>query len=526
MSCYFVQEGQMFTLGNRFIERTWVYGKGNFATASLLNKLTGRRWLNSHLDEPEFFYEGLTGMLNETIEAAEIELLDVKVKEGEHSLEASFYLRIPFHGVELIRHAYAYENAPCIRTFLEVKAHNLPRGDFFGSLRHVVLDSYPLALEPDSLTACELFTRTDRTDELVCRSKPEKITSANLVFSLDREGEGAFFLKESPVFTDQRPEAAGNFQITPHCIHTLGWGIRAEEFTAEKHLKTYSSVVGFFQNTFENGLIALKDYQRARNPLVPERDYMVMANPWGDRRCEEHMSEGFVLKELAACRKLGATHYQLDDGWQKGNGLRQIVNNRAIDEEYWQIDPERFPNGFAPIKEKADELGIKLGLWFAPDRNRLYRNYKTEADLLVRYCREYGFKQIKLDAVQLRTKEAEDNFEKLMAAVQAQHRDVAFNLDITGSQDARGGYFLFQEYGNIFLENRYTDWANYYPYKTLRNLWDLAAFVPPQKLQIEFLNIDRNHDKYPENHPLAPANYSYEYVCAITMFANPLCWFE
>ena len=39
-----------------------------------LNKLTGRRWLNSHLDEPEFFYEGLTGMLNETIEAAEIEL--------------------------------------------------------------------------------------------------------------------------------------------------------------------------------------------------------------------------------------------------------------------------------------------------------------------------------------------------------------------------------------------------------------------------------------------------------------------
>ncbi|HQD39656.1 MAG TPA: hypothetical protein PLC26_03880, partial [Bacillota bacterium] len=90
MSCYFVQEGQMFTLGNRFIERTWVYGKGNFATASLLNKLTGRRWLNSHLDEPEFFYEGLTGMLNETIEAAEIELLDVKVKEGEHSLEASF----------------------------------------------------------------------------------------------------------------------------------------------------------------------------------------------------------------------------------------------------------------------------------------------------------------------------------------------------------------------------------------------------------------------------------------------------
>jgi len=526
VSCYFLQQGEKFILGNKFIERTWVNSKGNFTTASLLNKLTGKKWLNSCLEKPEFFYEGLTGMLNEGIEAAEIELLDVKVREEEYSLEVSFYLQIPFYGVDLIRHAFVYENAPCIRTFLEVKAHNLPRGDFFGGLRHVVLDSYLLALEPDSLTAYEFFTRTDRTDELVRRSKPDKLTPANLVFSLDREGEGAFFLKESPVFSDQRPEVAGNFQITPDSIHALGWGIRAEEFSAEKHLKTYSSVVGFFQNTFENGLNALKDYQRARNPLVPKRDYMVMANPWGDRRCAERMSEGFVLKELAACRKLGTTHYQLDDGWQKGNGLRQIENNRAITEEYWQIDPERFPNGFTPVKEEAAKLGINLGLWFAPDRNRLYRNYKTQASLLARYCREYGFKQIKLDAVQLRTKEAEDNFEKLMAAVQAQHSDVSFNLDITGGFDARAGYFHFQEYGNIFLENRYTDWANYYPYKTLRNLWNLAAFVPPQKLQIEFLNIDRNHDKYPEDDPLAPANYSYEYVFAITMFANPLCWFE
>lgn len=86
---------------------------------------------------------------------------------------------------------------------------------------------------------------------------------------------------------------------------------------------------------------------------------------------------------------------------------------------------------------------------------------------------------------------------------------------------------FFSEYNNIlFLENRYTDWVNYYPWLTLKNLWDLCSYVPLQKLQIEFLNTDRNGDKYSKDDSLAPSNYSYEYVFAITMFANPLCWFE
>ena len=52
----------------------------------------------------------------------------------------------------------------------------------------------------------------------------------------------------------------------------------------------------------------------------------------------------------------------------------------------------------------------------------------------------------------------------------------------------RWGYHYGNEYGNIFLENRYTDWGNYHPHWTLRNLWMLARTVPPQNLQIEFLN--------------------------------------
>jgi hypothetical protein len=84
---------------------------------------------------------------------------------------------------------------------------------------------------------------------------------------------------------------------------------------------------------------------------------------------------------------------------------------------------------------------------------------------------------------------------------------------------------MLNEYGNIFLENRYTDWQNYYPYWTLRNLWHLAKYVPAEKIQIEFLNKWRNTDKYGKD-IFAPANYSFDYLFAITMAAQPLAWLE
>jgi hypothetical protein len=126
--------------------------------------------------------------------------------------------------------------------------------------------------------------------------------------------------------------------------------------------------------------------------------------------------------------------------------------------------------------------------------------------------------------VSLPDKTAELNFRKFMDKVnEATDKQVVFNLDVTAGR--RGGYHYLNEYGNIFLENRYTDWMNYYPYTTLRNLWMLSKYVPAQNFQIEFLNKWRNADKYP-NDPFGPANYSFDYLFAITMAAQPLAWFE
>ncbi|MGA0556049.1 hypothetical protein ACO2Q8_05320 [Larkinella sp. VNQ87] len=54
----------------------------------------------------------------------------------------------------------------------------------------------------------------------------------------------------------------------------------------------------------------------------------------------------------------------------------------------------------------------------------------------------------------------------------------------------------------------------------------LSRYLPAQNLQIEFLNKWRNQDKYPSDDIFAPRNYSFDYLFAITMFAQPLAWFE
>ncbi|HOJ12017.1 MAG TPA: hypothetical protein PK733_15705, partial [Clostridiales bacterium] len=355
---YFRVEGQKYFLGNRYIERVWKYDKGSLYTVSILDKVAGYQWVlkhstihNSEKDNDwlrEISYEGLTNDIrqkdSEERSEYEMQLVDVssnKVNDSIYSgsyLEIVFHLRDKVHCMDVKRHAVVYDNAPAIRTFIEVKSDKMPMGDFFSGTRLNILDTYPVALDNKYLRSYEFFARTDLTNHLVEeRLNPSGFDKGSLVFYCPPDSEGLFFHKESPCFSDQRPEVEGNFRICEKRIETLGWGIRPEEIPEEYKI-TYSSVIGVFRGNYNCALLALKEYQRERSLIIPERDYSVMANLWGDRQCVEHMNEEFVIKEMEACAKLGVTHYQLDFGWQKRG-----------DKDYWDVHPERFPGGFGRI---------------------------------------------------------------------------------------------------------------------------------------------------------------------------------
>jgi len=148
-------------------------------------------------------------------------------------------------------------------------------------------------------------------------------------------------------------------------------------------------------------------------------------------------------------------------------------------------------------------------------------------DLIGGLHRKFGIRMVKVDGVRLRTKEAEDNLEKMVRALRLESNgEILFDFDTTDGQ--RLGYFYFLEYGNIFLENRYAchNWGQvYHPELVLRNLWTLAGYVRPQTLQIEvtdYLNINR--DYYESQGISHPDVYSPRYWAAVTLFANPLIW--
>jgi alpha-galactosidase len=185
----------------------------------------------------------------------------------------------------------------------------------------------------------------------------------------------------------------------------MGWGIRPEDFGILKWRKSYKVVIGLFKGKEIDSLISLKKYQMHKYKFIPERDYMIMANPWGDGNVYNNLCEKFVLKELEGCYKFGITHYQIDDGWQGGGKAIDIINNKFIDKKFWKVDKNRFPHSFYKISERAKKLGITLGLWFVPNRNNQYKNYLQDVETILDFYKKFGIKVFKLDAINIQTKE-------------------------------------------------------------------------------------------------------------------------
>lgn len=297
----------------------------------------------------------------------------------------------------------------------------------------------------------------------------------------------------------------------------------------EVYQEAYPVFVLMYADDENSALRAYKSYELATHKYIPEKDNTFTMNTWGDRNRDSRVNEKFILNELDVANKLGVTHYQIDDGWQQG--LSQNSSSRAgmlwddWKKEDWIPHATRFPNGLKAVSSTADRLGIELGLWFNPSKANDYISWQRDKEIITSLHNDLNVSWVKIDGLQIGTKTAENNvYRMLQGAIDESDGNIQFNIDVTAGR--RGGYFFFNKFGNIFLENRYTDWGNYYPHLTLRNVWSLSRYVPIQRFQIEWLNKWRNDDKYPANDPLKPMNVPFDYQFAITLMGQPLAWME
>ncbi|MEK3884971.1 alpha-galactosidase [Paenibacillus sp. PL2-23] len=566
--CYVQIEGHILRIGNDRLERCWSFASGRPVNLSIVDKKNNKEWLQAEPGAAAFQLPGLPpSAVPASITAASC--VDDDYGIGKPHLRTD--IDMGFSGIErAVRFTVrAYPAGSFIRHELTL----LPAG-FQAELEGTAIQA-PVRAGGSAEEASPAFQLDDNNHqrsavlhdycehlsllELHCRweavSFRDQTDTANnlvskesgLLYVNERRGlrgnvmflanslhpSGLMVVKEGATPMGHLQDQGMDFYFQGKGLAVTGSGIGEADWADSQAITAYGVAIGVYDGEAYSGLKLLHDYHRSIRVHKPERDSFIMSNTWGDRSKDGRVCEAFLLKELETAAQLGIDILQIDDGWQKGVTSNSVhaaaAGGRWSDYysgggDFWTVHPERFPRGLAPVVELAEQLGIKLGLWYSPDSSSDYVHWEKDVETLLRLHQEYGIRAFKLDGIDIQSKAGEVRLLGLVRQV-LQHTggEVDFNLDTTAQQ--RLGYMGSTQYGNIFLENRYTDWSNYYPHWTLRNLWMLAPYVPAAKLQMEFLNVNRNQERYGDD-PLAPAACGQLYACAVTAFANPLAWME
>jgi hypothetical protein len=534
------RKNNLLGITNGLCERTVDLAKGYPSTVSLKNSQ------GIEFAEPsayaDFSFVGINMPTSEYL--TDYEVTEVTVKQVDASLFDAEHVRVnitvneKIEQITFIRSYLIYTKMAVIAVENSISSKVSPnifwshRGElneqrnFPAELMESSVDIITLNKTVKPIKTVEFQGRTDYTNDLVTE-RPAIVggMNGNLLFCED-DNNGFLLLQEAPPSKERRDFDKYDFRLTENnTLFSCCWGIPPEELIPGQLFSSYRHVIVFYSKGQEQ--LMLKRYLKQRFPQNPAQDYSITVNPWGVGEFPNLVNEQFLVDEIAASNAIGATHYQIDDGWQTGRALQELsLNNRKLMPEFWTISKPHLPAGFKNIYDAAKQHNIELALWFAPSYNCEYRDWQTLADILFDFYQKYEIRMFKIDAVMTRTKLAEDNLEKLVKTLRERSAgNIIFNFDTTNGQ--RPGYFMFLEYGNIFLENRYVygSGIGYHPEDTLNNLWTLSQYMRAQTLQIEIPAHEAvNNDFYIDRNQIQPDLYSAEYWAAIALFANPLLW--
>jgi alpha-galactosidase len=545
--CKATLTGNILILENSRMVRSYEWNLGNIKSLSLQDKITNYTW-NFSSKQADAVFPGTEKSSGGHLEVRSVPATAISPTHLEAEVTTSL-------GALMVKRVYRiYPGCPAFACdyYLKgnVKARWLTTTVSSGDLRNIetraaeaegeakatVMETIALPGKHWRVRAAQFFDITDRNNNLVqevdqLSYRGESRLKGNVIFADEMlTDHGLFILKEAPTSDVQLAYPGFDFLVRTGNLQAVGIGVLPEELSANKWLRCYGVVTGVTSGGPLGRMSALRTYQQQIRTHLPGRDDMILMNTWGDRNQDKHIGEAFTLKELEAAHKLGITHFQIDDGWQTGRSANSAFTGGSFNRiwqnpDYWKPSVQKFPKGLTPVVQLGKRLGIEVCVWFNPSKDSSYAHWKQDAGALINLYKQYGIRTFKIDGVQVSDKAGEINLRSMLDTVMSvTNNQAVFNLDVTAGR--RYGYHYFNQYGNIFLENRYTDYGNYYPHWTLRNLWMLSRYVPPQNLQIEFLNNFRNADKYPADDVLAPSKVSFEYEFALTMMAQPLAWME
>ncbi len=539
------KDAENLYLDNSLISRVLNLTSGAPRTVSLKDK-NGREFADSAKAEADLSFIGMGRPEIEDmpwhIEGIEAEVVPGDIFDGE-KVRVAITMLEPVEQNKYLREYFIYPNQPLIAVQNAVESMVMP--NIYWTRRegqrpmqdmphnYPKLESCADSIKPAAgihpAMTVEFTGITDHYDDLVkIHPVNGELMNGNIMLCQGGDGAGFMYLQEAPPSGERRDFETYDFRIGDGTVYSCNWGISPWEIAPGVRFQGYRHVLILFHSVPERDLL-LKNYLKSRFPQDPDKNYSVMVNPWGCGCFPKLVNEQFLLDEIAAAPEVGATHYQVDDAWQTGGALSEITRkNRKITPDFWTISEERLQGSFDSIIDAAKKSGVEPALWMAPSTNCEYRDWREFAAVVLELHRKYGFNMFKIDAMRIRSYEAETNLRQMLQYIRKESNgEVYFNLDTTNGQ--RPGYFSFLEYGNIFLENRYVchQWGlGYHPEKTLRSLWRLSRFMRPQLLQIEIPSPEDINPEFYQDKPWADLKgYPVEYWAAVAFFANPLLWF-
>jgi hypothetical protein len=136
--------------------------------------------------------------------------------------------------------------------------------------------------------------------------------------------------------------------------------LEGEVIDAEHPYETVWMATAYYDDKdLDKGKEIIRNYlfhQICENPVSRKPEFYY--NTWGMQREDRSrplrgiLTYERIFEEIEYAAQLGVDIFVLDDGWEQTQGD-------------WTPHKERLPDGLGPIKEKLDEYGIKMGIWFS-----------------------------------------------------------------------------------------------------------------------------------------------------------------
>ncbi len=482
-------EGDTLVVSTGRIERRWRWTGKGLMTVGLRDLARGREWCSAvPALACDWAYPGLIE------DSSSARMVSLTAAEGNDEGFTSQHLGVtaeieyPAQGLTLRYVIWTYPDAPGIRTQLWVRGDRRPspRGAE-GRVDYLPVDL--AKLRPRAIFA-GYYNDTQHRDKPETELLREEVQTPSSggatvvdwasLASLEVQGSGLMFIKESHKCVNQSGVNTGGFVLNSSGFHNTGWGLAMEDLTPESAQWCWAAWVIVHDATEDGRELALKQFDRLRFPTLPSRDAWTLACTWGSSSSwvdgQMAAREKEILLEMDSVADLGIDLLQIDSGWQVGPGGDM---NRPIPTHGWRPDPQSYPDGWHNVAARRKQLGVRLGLWAAAQPVPL-------EDL------EWNWQQLELTQFKLDFAKLNGYAEmvKLIDKVRkfelfTGHRCIV-GWDTTENAP-RFGYYWAREYGDMHFMNRKPKTpanAIYIPWLALRDFWQLARYNNLNKWQL------------------------------------------